>query len=147
MEHDFKLFPELTNSQMSRFYFDSPHEQITENFDAKVENVHDGDTITVSVPFRDFKFPIRFENCMAAELNEKGGIASRNWLKGQIQNKNIEVIVNPKNRVGKYGRLLGRVISDGIDIGELSKQFSFSIGVEEERGDVIDLLLTLGDDF
>ena len=45
MPHDFKLFPELTNSQMQIYYWDSPHKQITKNFMAKVLRVKDGDTI------------------------------------------------------------------------------------------------------
>ena len=47
MAHDFKQFPELTNSQMVMYYFQSPHKQITEPFEAKVVKVTDGDTIRV----------------------------------------------------------------------------------------------------
>ena len=36
MVHDFKAFPELTNSQMDLYYWDSPHKQITDDFDAVV---------------------------------------------------------------------------------------------------------------
>jgi len=54
MAHDFKRFPELTNNQMNLYYFDSPHQQIAEDFDAKVVNVHDGDTVRLEVSWRDF---------------------------------------------------------------------------------------------
>ena len=70
---DFVRFPELTNAQMGLYYFDSPHKQIGEDFFATVVNVHDGDTIRVKTDFRDFTFPIRFSNILAAELKEKGG--------------------------------------------------------------------------
>ena len=73
MAHDFKRYPELTNNQMNFYYFDSPHQQIAEDFDAKVVKVTDGDTIRVTTDFRDFDFPIRFSNIMAAETDEKGG--------------------------------------------------------------------------
>ena len=33
MAHDFKKWPELRNSQMALYYFESPHRQITEDFD------------------------------------------------------------------------------------------------------------------
>jgi len=51
MAHDFKKFPELTNNQMQIYYFESPHKQITEDFKARVVDVHDGDTIKVEVDF------------------------------------------------------------------------------------------------
>ena len=58
-EHDFKNFPELSNKQLAEFGFSSPHKQITQDFQAKVTKVHDGDTITVETNFRDFTFPVR----------------------------------------------------------------------------------------
>ena len=72
---------------MGLYYFDSPHRQIAEDFFARVVKVTDGDTIRVKTDFRDFTFPIRFSNILAAELDEKGGIESKRWLSGQILNK------------------------------------------------------------
>jgi endonuclease YncB( thermonuclease family) len=66
--HNFKDFPELTNAQMSDFYFDSPHKQITADFRALVVKVHDGDTITLRVEWRNFDFPLRFLDINAPEL-------------------------------------------------------------------------------
>jgi len=142
MAHDFKRFPELTNSQMGRLYFESPHQQIAEDFWAKCEQVTDGDTIRVTCPFRDFSFPIRISNILAAELNEEGGRDSKLWLKSQIEGEEVEIIVNKHNRVGKWGRLLGRVRHMGFDIGELSKMEGKSIGLSEERG-IIDINLLI----
>ena len=73
MAHDFKRFPELTNNQMNLYYFDSPHEQITSDFDARVVRVVDGDTLRLQVGFRDFDFPLRMSNLLAPEMNEEGG--------------------------------------------------------------------------
>ena len=137
--HDFKNYPELTNSQMQMYYFDSPHEQIMESFDARVEGVHDGDTIRVTCDFRDFSFPIRMSNLMAAELNEEGGIASQKFLEEQILGEDVYVVVDKHNRVGKWGRLLGRVEHLGFDMGEQSKSMGFAIGLEAERMDVLTL--------
>ena len=142
MAHDFKRFPELTNSQMAFYYFDSPHQQIAEDFWAKVVKVSDGDTIRVSCNFRDFDFPIRFSNIMAAELNEEGGRQSQSWLESQILGKEVEIIVNPKNRVEKWGRLLGQVVHKGFDMGELSIQNNKSINLVEEKDPIPELILT-----
>ena len=139
--HDFKKWPELTNSQMGLYYFDSPHKQIGEDFFAKVIGVHDGDTIRVTTDFRDFSFPIRFSNILAAELDEKGGPESQSWLEKQILGEDVEIIVNPQNRVEKWGRLLGEVRHKGFDMGELSIQNNKSIGLDEERGDIQDLII------
>jgi len=132
MAHDFKRFPELTNAQMGLYYFDSPHTQITEDFDARVVKVVDGDTIRVTCSFRDFNFPIRFANIMAAELSE-GGHASRDHLKRLIEGALIEVIIDKANRVGKYGRLIGKVRHKGFDIGEQMINDGFAVGVWQEQ--------------
>ncbi len=132
MAHDFKRFPELTNSQMAFYYFDSPHQQIAEDFWAKVVKVTDGDTIRVTCDFRDFNFPIRFANIMAAELSENGH-ASRDHLKRLIENAEVEIIIDKTNRVGKYGRLIGRVQHKGFDVGEEMIAAGKAIGVWQEQ--------------
>lgn len=119
MVHDFKKFPELTNSQLDLYYFESPHKQIFEDFNAECVEVIDGDTIKVKWSERDFPFKIRFENIAAPELHEEGGEESKEWLRKQILREEIEVLVSEK-RVGKWGRLLGRIIHRGVDVGEMS---------------------------
>jgi len=116
-EHDYKAYPELTNSEINIMGFSSPHPQITQDFEATVIKVHDGDTITLRVNFRDFDFPLRFLNIDAPELNEGGEEATR-WLKSRLLNKTVQIQIFPNNRVGKYGRLLGVVLLDGLNIGE-----------------------------
>ena len=116
-EHDFKRYPELTNAQLERMQFESPHEQITMNFDAKVVKVHDGDTIRLKTEFRDFDFPLRLLDIDAPEMNE-GGREARDWLSGRILGKLVWVLIDYRNRVDKYGRLLGRVMQGGFDVGE-----------------------------
>ena len=118
MAHDFKAFPELTNEQMTFYYFQSPHKQITQDFRARVVEVHDGDTIKVMWEERDFPFKIRFDGVAAPELSEPGGIESREWLRRKIENKEVDVLINPRNRVGKWGRLIGTIMFDGININE-----------------------------
>lgn len=118
MAHDFTRFPELTNAQMDFYYFESPHKQIFESFTAQVTKVHDGDTITVRWSMRDFDFPVRFANIAAPELSEEGGKEAQSYLESQLLGEEVDIIVNPRNRVEKFGRLLGRVVKGGVDIGD-----------------------------
>jgi len=141
--HDFKNYPELTNNQMNMYYFDSPHQQITEDFDARVVKITDGDTIRVETDFRDFSFPIRFSNIMAAETNEEKGIASRNHLRKLIEGALVEVIIDKKNRVGKFGRLLAQIKHKGFDIGEQMLADGFAVGVWQEQIGIKNLQITL----
>ena len=113
--HDFKRFPELTNSQMQIYYFQSPHKQITEPFLAKVVQVTDGDTIRVLWAERDFDFPVRMAEIAAAELDERGGLESQRFLSNEILDEEVEIIPT-KMRVEKWGRLLANVIFLGIDM-------------------------------
>ena len=127
MAHNFKDFPELTNSQMQFYYFESPHKQIMEDFIAKVVKVIDGDTIKVKWDERDFDFPIRFANTAAPERKEPGGLESREWLREQVLGKEVTIEINPSNRVGKWGRILGTVILGGIDINQMSIDLGFAV--------------------
>lgn len=117
MVHDFVRFPELTNSQMDVYYWNSPHKQIVDSFHCRVVKVTDGDTIRVETNFRDFDFPIRLLDINAPEMNE-GGQEAKDWLTDQVLNAEIEVIVDPFQRVGKWGRLLGKIFHRGMDMGE-----------------------------
>lgn len=118
IEHDYVRWPELTNTQIQEFGLMSPHKQITEDFRATVIKVHDGDTITLRTDFRDFDFPLRFLGIDAPEMNA-GGAETRDWLIGQILNDEVEILIDINNRVGKYGRLLGKVMSRGMDVGTM----------------------------
>ncbi len=126
MPHDFKNFPELTNSQMEIYYFESPHKQITEDFRAEVVKVTDGDTIRLRADFRDFDFPLRFLTIAAPELKEDGGPESQGWLEGLLLGQMVDVKINPVNRVEKWGRLLGDIIFKGLDVGNQSVGLGFA---------------------
>jgi len=130
MSHDFKAFPELTNSQMDFYYFDSPHKQITEDFVAEVVKVIDGDTIRVIWDQRNFSFLIRFLDIDAAEIDTIDGVKSRNWLESMILGETVDIMVDPNQRVDKWGRLLGRVLLEGVDMAEMSLGNGFSVPFE-----------------
>lgn len=120
MPHDFVRFPELTNSQLPLYYSQSPHRQILSDFEGEVTKVTDGDTIRVKWEGRDFDFPVRFINTDSPELNAKGGLESKEWLKNQILNKTVEVRIDYNNRVGKWGRIIGHIYHKGLNMGEMS---------------------------
>ena len=133
MAHDFKNFPELTNNQMQFYYFESPHKQLTEDFKAKVIKVTDGDTIRVEMEERNFTFPIRFANIAAPELDEDGGKESQSWLEDQILGEEVDIKLT-KTRVEKWGRLLAEIELFGINMGQRSMDFGFSVPWESRGG-------------
>lgn len=116
-EHDYKKFPELTNAQLEVMQFTSPHPQITEDFVATVVKVHDGDTVSLKTDFRDFNFPLRLLDIDSPELNA-GGSEAKDWLNQRILGQSVQVLIDSKNRVGKYGRLLGSIISGGLNVAQ-----------------------------
>ena len=120
-EHDYNRYPELTNTELQVLGFTSPHHQYTEDFFATVVKVHDGDTVTLRTVDRDFNFPLRLLSIIAPELNEEGGHESQEYLSNMILDKRVSIILDKNQRVGKYGRLLGKVISGGMDMGEIMK--------------------------
>ncbi len=126
MVHDFKRFPELTNSQMQFYYFDSPHKQIVEDFFGTVVKITDGDTIHVKWSEREKPVVVRFIDTDAPELDERGGLESARWLEKQIMGEYIRVQIEPKLRVGKWGRIIGRIIHFGIDINSSSIDNGFA---------------------
>ena len=134
MAHDFKRFPELTNNQMQIYYFDSPHKQITETFDGKVVKITDGDTIWVKWSEREKPVVIRFFDTAAPELDEKGGPESRSWLEKQIMGEEVQVIIRPKLRVGKWGRIIGEIIHMGMNINKMSMEAGHSVKFQKEGG-------------
>lgn len=115
--HDFEAYPELTNTQLETYQFSSPHKQINFDFSGVVVKVTDGDTITLKTSFRDFNFPLRIANIDAPEMNAGGGVA-REWLKTKIEGQKVRVLVDPFNRVGRYGRLIGAVVYNGLVVGQ-----------------------------
>jgi endonuclease YncB( thermonuclease family) len=116
---DFVARPELWNGlPMDIYYFDSPHKQITEDFEGVVSKVHDGDTFTIDTKFRNFGTKVRMVGIDSLELNVGGGKA-RDWLKSKIEGKRVDIILD-EERVGKWGRILGTVIANGMNINDLA---------------------------
>ena len=111
---------------MSLYYFESPHRQITDGFIATVVNVHDGDSIKLRWNERNFDFPCRLRDILAPELDMPGGLESKEFLEKQILNQEVYILIDPKDRVDKWGRILGRVIFRGMDLNTMSVDMGFS---------------------
>ena len=137
MLHNFKAFPELTNSQMDELYMESPHKQIFENFKAKVKKVRDGDTIVLEWEERDFAFPLRVKDIDAPELNIKGGHEAKAYLQELIEGEDVEIIIDPKNRVEKWGRLLGDISFNGTLVSEDMIRMGLATPFERRREGII----------
>jgi endonuclease YncB( thermonuclease family) len=130
-DHDFKKYPELTNAELETMRLISPHPQLEEDFYAEVVKVHDGDTITLKTDSRDFTFPLRFLDIDAPELSTGiPGLAAKEYVEKRLLGQEVKIIIDRRNRVGKYGRLLGRVLHAGTIVNDdeirlgLAKPFS-----------------------
>lgn len=111
---------------MQFYYFESPHKQVQEGFMANVVKVTDGDTIRVEWSERDFDFPIRLARIQAPELGE-GGEQSAEWLEKELLNNEVYVQIDFRNRVGKWGRLIGDVIMGGQSMSDASLNLGHSV--------------------
>ena len=129
--HDFIKFPELTNRQLQE-HIVSPFPQITEDIFVDVIKVIDGDTIKVRWEKRDFDFPVRFLDINAPEMNE-GGEESKEYLKSVIEGEEVQLLINKNQRVGKYGRLLAKIISLGMDVGEMMIMLGYATSFENRN--------------
>jgi len=136
VEHDFKNYPELSNADLERWELVSPHKQIKEDFKAVCVKVHDGDTITLHTDFRDFDFPLRLLDIDTKEMNE-GGAEARDWLKAQILGEEVFIKINRHNRVEKYGRLSGYVISRGMNMNEALIRIGLAVPFKVRREEQI----------
>lgn len=146
-EHDYKLYPELTNAEIAEFGFESPHVQFKEDFQALVVRVHDGDTVTLHSDLRDFDFPLRFLSVDAPELNTGvPGREAKEFVAGLCEGEVVEVKIDRLNRVDKYGRLLGDVVVAGQNVAELEVMFGFALPFENRlEGELPDLNKTLSE--
>lgn len=137
-DHDFKKFPELSNGKIEELQFLSPHPQITENFEAEVEKVVDGDTVRLKTNFRDFDFPLRMIGINAPEMNA-GGEEARDWLKGRIEKQKVFIEIEKNNRVDKYGRLLGRLFHGGMDVAQEEIYLGLAPPFEESGQEILSI--------
>ena len=132
-ERDWKNYPELTNAELDTELLVSPHFQFTTDFEAVVVRVHDGDTVTLRSDERDFDFPLRLASIDAPELGTGvSGEEARDFLAGQVLGERVFVKLS-KERVEKWGRLLGDVFVGGVNVGESMVQLGFAFPFARRR--------------
>ena len=84
-----------------------------------VKYVSDGDTITVINNKTNKKVKVRLFGIDAPEKTQEYGLESKEYLMSLTKNKSIIV---KGNTYDKYGRLLGTIYVDGININETMVQ-------------------------
>ena len=94
-------------------------------YNATIIDVYDGDTVTcnISLGFGVLmhKQKIRLYGINTPELrgsDKENGIKARDFLRSQILNKEI-ILQTIKDKKGKYGRWLGIIHHDDVNINDL----------------------------
>lgn len=142
MPHDFKTRPELHNSQIEFYYFQSPHKQIMQSFTCRCTKVHDGDTITVAHPERDFPTKVRFFGIDTKELSE-GGQEAEEWLRARLEGQEIYIQLADE-RVGKWGRILGTIFHGGMNVNEELIQNGLALPFDRKNeGKIINMVKSI----
>lgn len=94
-------------------------------YSIEVVRVVDGDTIEADIQlgfgFQMRKAHIRLANANAPESNTDAGKAVKIWLSEQVLGRTCTLITDDKGETDKYGRVLGRVVLAGRDLGEALK--------------------------
>jgi len=99
---------------------------------SRIHSVYDGDTCTLDIDLGlntvRCKEKVRLWGINTAELRgvddatKAKGIEARDWLRDQLEGADLKngklVIRTHKDKDGKYGRLLGELIVDGINLNE-----------------------------
>lgn len=103
---------------------------------ATVLSVHDGDTATVRIRLGlgvSVETKVRLMGINAPELKTgKPGDDARIMLEKLISGKEIKLVTNDKHEHEKYGRVLGTIFCDGININKKMVEDGFAIKYMEE---------------
>lgn len=92
----------------------------------KVYSVYDGDTCTLSIDLglntirhkekvRLYKIDTPELRGVSAEEKLKG-LEARDWLRDRLYKASEIIIKTHKDKSGKYGRLLGELVADGVNL-------------------------------
>jgi micrococcal nuclease len=95
------------------------------HYNVDVVSVYDGDTITCNIHL-GFNMMLNNQKIRLFGINtpeirgdeREKGIAIRDFLREQILNQKIE-LYTIKDKKGKYGRFLGIIVKNGVNINKL----------------------------
>ena len=100
-------------------------------YPARVVRVVDGDTVDVVVELGDGlyrEYRVRLAGIDAPERGQAGYQEAKDFLIKAIGGKEVDLVVittkKGKWRRGKYGRVIGRIVCDGVDVGYALKHKS-----------------------
>ena len=97
---------------LALFYPGAVSAQIGETFTAPVSRVADGDTITVV--HRGDTTRIRLDGIDTPEMDQAFGVQARTFTSLRVSDRQVVVTVHD---IDRYGRFVGRVQIDGVDLG------------------------------
>ena len=94
-------------------------------YNAKVVSIYDGDTMRVDVDLgcgiTILNKSVRLFGINTPEVRgeeREQGLIVRDWLRTTMPEGTVFILKTHKDMTGKYGRLLGTIIHDGIDINQ-----------------------------
>ena len=87
----------------------------SQTLNCEVSHVHDGDTLRAECPGQKKSTRVRIRQIDAPEMNQKYGIASRDYLR-QICRKGDPVLIKVHSK-DKYDRLLADIQCNGQEVG------------------------------
>ena len=67
-------------------------------------------------------------------------MVARDWLRSRILGTSVMILIDHNNRVDKWGRLLGRVLHRGMDVGEEELRNGLAVPFSSRReGQITDV--------
>jgi len=94
----------------------------------KVHDVYDGDTCTLDIDLglrtMRYKEKVRLYKINTPELRgvdeeeKQRGLEARDWLRDRLDDADEIIIKTYKDKEGMYGRLLGELFADGVNLNQ-----------------------------
>ncbi len=102
-------------------------------YHAKISKVYDGDTVTATIDL-GFNVVLKGEKIRLYGLNapevrgdeRAEGLKSRDWLREKILGKQV-ILKTIEDKKGKYGRYLGIIYLDGVNINAEMVKAGFAV--------------------
>ena len=103
----------------------------------EVHSVYDGDTCCLSIDLGlnvlRYKQTIRLLNVNTPELRgvsdeeKQKGLEARDWLRNSLDSASELIIKTHKDKTGKYGRLLGELYADGVNLNNRMLELGLAV--------------------
>lgn len=104
---------------------------------AEINKVVDGDTFHFII--QNEEFVLRLMDIDAPEKEEEKGQRTIEYVKEQLENKEVKIIFGEKIKLGKWGRVLGHIMYMGMDFGETLVRLGYAEPFEQRNQEEIKL--------